>query len=185
MNIISSLFGKKNNDIGKEIFIDESKTKAEKDCKIIEGDPRSSLGWGVTYRGKNFVTHSRLPLSQSSLVTFSPWQKNVILAFIFLLVFGLFFDLKATLMVFLAILTFIYFIDFLFSIYILLKSLNDPPEIKFSKSELSEISEAELPIYSILCPLYKEDKVLPQFLKAIDDLDWPKEKLDVMLLLQA
>ena len=41
-----------------------------------------------------------------------------------------------------------------------------------------------MPVYSILCPLYKEAEVLPIFLKAIGEIDWPKDKLDVILLLE-
>ncbi len=46
------------------------------------------------------------------------------------------------------------------------------------------MNESELPIYTILCPLYKEAHVLPHFLESISQLDWPKKKLDVQLLLE-
>lgn len=43
---------------------------------------------------------------------------------------------------------------------------------------------AELPIYSILLPLYKEDKVLKKLVKAIEKIDYPKHLLDVKLLVE-
>jgi len=49
---------------------------------------------------------------------------------------------------------------------------------------LNMISEQEWPSYTILCPLYKEGSVLPQFVKAIENLDYPKEKMQVLLLLE-
>ena len=41
-----------------------------------------------------------------------------------------------------------------------------------------------LPIYTLLVPLYKETAVLPQLIKALEELDYPKAKLDVKLLLE-
>lgn len=42
----------------------------------------------------------------------------------------------------------------------------------------------ELPIYTILLPVYKEDKVLKKLIKAIDKIDYPKQLLDVKLLVE-
>ena len=184
MSIWDIIFSKRGS-IDREILKENDyKSGKNGDFEIIEGDKNTSLGWGVSYKGKNFITHSKLPLSQSSLVTLLPWQKSVLIGFIFMLVFGLVINFKFTLIAVIAVLSLIYFLDFLFSLYVLLKSLDSPPEIKFKKSELSSFPEKDLPIYSVLCPLYKEEKVLPQFLQAIDALSWPKEKLDVMLLLE-
>ena len=41
------------------------------------------------------------------------------------------------------------------------------------------------PTYTILCPLYREAGVLPQLVKAIAALDYPRSRLDVKLLLEA
>lgn len=43
---------------------------------------------------------------------------------------------------------------------------------------------AELPIYSILVPVYKEPEVVPRLLKALSRIDYPREKLDVLLLME-
>ena len=43
---------------------------------------------------------------------------------------------------------------------------------------------AELPIYTILLPVYKEDKVIKKLVKAIEKIDYPKELLDVKLLVE-
>ena len=46
------------------------------------------------------------------------------------------------------------------------------------------VADALLPVYTILVPLYREAAVLRQLTDAIQRLDWPKEKLDVRLLLE-
>lgn len=42
-----------------------------------------------------------------------------------------------------------------------------------------------LPIYSILVPLYQELDVIPQIAKALSELNWPTDRLDIQILLEA
>jgi cellulose synthase/poly-beta-1,6-N-acetylglucosamine synthase-like glycosyltransferase len=101
---------------------------------------------------------------------------------IFLIGLGL--NALFTVQVFVAILSFVYFIDVVFNFFLILKSLHSPPEISPAKAEILALKDSDLPIYTILCPLYKEAHVIPQFVEAISALDWPKDKLEVMLLLE-
>lgn len=43
----------------------------------------------------------------------------------------------------------------------------------------------DLPVYSILIPLYKERGTIAHLINAIDDFDYPKSKLDVKLVVEA
>ncbi|MGO9699781.1 MAG: glycosyltransferase [Xanthobacteraceae bacterium] len=47
------------------------------------------------------------------------------------------------------------------------------------------IPDHELPIYTIMCPLYREASVVGNLVAAIRALDYPPEKLDVKLVLEA
>ena len=47
------------------------------------------------------------------------------------------------------------------------------------------IADAELPVYSIMVPLFREADVLPQIVAAIGALDYPAVKLDVLLVLES
>lgn len=47
-----------------------------------------------------------------------------------------------------------------------------------------EIPERELPIYTILVPLYREAGILPDLVNALSALDYPREKLDIKLILE-
>ncbi len=53
----------------------------------------------------------------------------------------------------------------------------------YSHKEHLKIPE-ELPIYSILLPLYREDKVLKNLIKAIKKIDYPQHLLDAKLLVE-
>lgn len=45
--------------------------------------------------------------------------------------------------------------------------------------------DSDLPIYTIIVPLYKESGVLPLLAKALKALDYPRAKLDIKLVLEA
>ena len=45
--------------------------------------------------------------------------------------------------------------------------------------------DAELPVYSILVPAYDEATIMHQLAQALCALDWPSEKLDIQILLEA
>lgn len=53
-----------------------------------------------------------------------------------------------------------------------------------SKEEIAALDESTLPVYTIFIPLYKEARILPNILQNINKLDYPKDKLDVKLLLE-
>jgi len=46
------------------------------------------------------------------------------------------------------------------------------------------IPDADLPVYSILLPMFREGQVLPDLVAAISALDYPAAKLDVLLVLE-
>jgi hypothetical protein len=52
-------------------------------------------------------------------------------------------------------------------------------------SPLPRIADAELPIYTILVPLFREANVLAPLMRALARLDYPAAKLDIKLILEA
>jgi cellulose synthase/poly-beta-1,6-N-acetylglucosamine synthase-like glycosyltransferase len=46
------------------------------------------------------------------------------------------------------------------------------------------IDDPDLPTYTVLVPLYKEAKMLPSLIKALDALEYPREKLQILILLE-
>lgn len=47
------------------------------------------------------------------------------------------------------------------------------------------VAEQDLPVYSVLVPLYREAGVLPGLVQALQDLSYPRAKLEVLLVLEA
>lgn len=155
-----------------------------KPVAILPAWEDSMLGAGLAYRGKRFITHTTLGVRVSAFRTLVLWQKVAFLCIGIAVVGGLLFAPLSTGIVLVAIISAIYFFDALFNLYLVRRSLTTAPSIQFTSSELAAITEESLPIYSILCPLYREANVVADFLRALERLDWPKEKLDVLLLLE-
>jgi len=144
----------------------------------------SPLGAGVIHHRHRFITHTRLPQHQSAMDTFLPWQKHLLIALFTLTLVAFAVKPFTAASWAIAILTAIYFLDVFFNGFIIAKSLRNPPEMSFSPEQLGNLSPRGLPVYSVLCPLYREARVLPEFVKNIEAIDWPKDKMDVLLLLE-
>lgn len=160
------------------------KFKRLKPMVIPPYNKRSMRGAGIGYKNKKYITHTILDHKESALKTWSSSQIFILVPLIYFLLATAFYDFLLEVRIIVTLLSILYFIDAVFNLYLILKSIKKPIEVSFSEKRLREIDENKLPIYSILCPLYKEANVLPQFLDAIAKMDWPLEKLDVMLLIE-
>lgn len=150
----------------------------------IQPEPNSMRGAGVGFNKRQYITHTTLPDSLSAIQTFSTTQKVFFIIMPFIILASLIAFPINTARIIVAVLSLLYFVDAVFYLYIVSKSLTKQQEIDVTDEEINNIDESKLPVYTILCPLYKEAHVAPQFLDAISKMDWPLEKLDVMFLLE-
>jgi cellulose synthase/poly-beta-1,6-N-acetylglucosamine synthase-like glycosyltransferase len=70
----------------------------------------------------------------------------------------------------------------MFRMYVTVCGAKSEELIKVSREEIDALSD--LPVYTILLPLYREAGVLPQLLRACKELEYPAAKLDIKLLLE-
>jgi len=57
-------------------------------------------------------------------------------------------------------------------------------DMEISPEAIAALKDSELPVYTVLVPMYKEAKVLPLLTKALKGLDYPASKLEVKLVLE-
>lgn len=144
----------------------------------------SMIGAGVFYKNNKYITHTTLSPQESALFTLTRSQQLFIATILLSIAIGILLNTLNTSIIIIAVLSLIYFLDVIFGMFVLIKSLHHPPELVFKEEEINSLSNKDLPTYTILCPLYKEGNVLPDFIQAIRKLDWPKHKLDVLILLE-
>jgi len=79
----------------------------------------------------------------------------------------------------------VFYIAFISYKFVLMNmSLLKNREVRVSQEELAALQDEDLPTYTILVPLYHETGTFRQLIAAIDGLDYPKDKLDVKLLME-
>ena len=54
-----------------------------------------------------------------------------------------------------------------------------------SRAQAQPVSDAELPVYTVLVPLFREGRVLPDLVRALRRLDYPRAKLDIKIILES
>ena len=157
-----------------------------KQLPLISFSPEKRLlvGNGFNYKQAEFIHHTDLHPSELAFHQVTPVQFTIITLGIILLGSGLYLNLYVTLLMFIGLLTALYFLDLLFSVFMVFRSFNHVPEIKIATKEISALPDSFWPSYTIFSPLYKEWEVVPQFVSAINRLDYPKDKLQVQLLLE-
>jgi cellulose synthase/poly-beta-1,6-N-acetylglucosamine synthase-like glycosyltransferase len=95
---------------------------------------------------------------------------------------GLLLSSKQMLTVLIAIITVFYLGDLLLSFLLCLSTLGYTVEEKIDDALVHALADADWPRYTILCPLYHEANVVPQFVRAMKALDYPANKLQILLL---
>jgi glycosyltransferase XagB len=69
-------------------------------------------------------------------------------------------------------------------VYLLGKLGYNKSMIKNESSDLHELENFYYPVVSVLLPVYREEVTLPYLLKSISEQNYPKDKLDIQLLIE-
>jgi cellulose synthase/poly-beta-1,6-N-acetylglucosamine synthase-like glycosyltransferase len=78
-----------------------------------------------------------------------------------------------------------YFLITPLKIYIAARGFQGPRNIAYlTHKQLSEVKNEELPVYTVLVPVYHEATVLPNVMRNLYRMDYPKDKLDVKILME-
>ncbi len=120
-------------------------------------------------------------LEYDARVTATPGQRRILLTFAVLLlvvIVAAVLGFTGGLLVVVALVTALYLVDLLFCGYLVTGSLGRTDRGRVPVEPLS------WPVFTVLCPLYRETAVLPQLVDAMTALDYPAESLQVLLLLE-
>jgi cellulose synthase/poly-beta-1,6-N-acetylglucosamine synthase-like glycosyltransferase len=140
-------------------------------------------------RGQFYVKEAVFSLmrkdpASSGLVTFTNGQLITIFVGLAILISLLMLYFTATAIV-LNLLSSVFFLfAILFKLYLALKGSMSELKEAVTKAEVMQVEEQTLPVYTILLPVYKEDKIIHKLIWNLRNLNYPKGKLDVKLLIE-
>lgn len=157
--------------------------------QVLATQHEMELFWSNVY-GDEMMHESTTKLAEeqphnSASTTFTRGQLFAFAAMVALFGIGLLFQpLNTVIMVNVGVQIF-YFLMSIFKFAIIMYGTRRGAQYRFTREQLQQIDERELPMYTILVPMYKEGDVIPQLLANLERLDYPKAKLDVRLLIEA
>jgi cellulose synthase/poly-beta-1,6-N-acetylglucosamine synthase-like glycosyltransferase len=146
----------------------------------IEDFRRRAYGELYT-RTARFNLMERFPDSSAHTVL-SGGQKAALVIAALILIVCLIIDWKTTLIVVFALAAVFYLLTALYKLIAGFSALNHRYLIDVTPEDLAAIDDRDLPVYTILVPLFREAAVIPYLVQGIENLDYPKHKLDVKLL---
>jgi cellulose synthase/poly-beta-1,6-N-acetylglucosamine synthase-like glycosyltransferase len=77
-----------------------------------------------------------------------------------------------------------YILQSIYKFFLVWRSLGRQAEVQVTPEDLHAVPDADLPSYTILIPLFREAEVLGKLVHGLSELDYPVEKLQIMLLLE-
>ncbi len=121
----------------------------------------------------------------SALQTFTTMQVIAFFVIALLWIAGLLVFHLAMLTGVITFITFVYFINLILSASMALRTFRNSSEEHISDEIVHALKDADWPVYTILCPLYREAQVVPQFVQAMQALDYPPDKLQILFLTES
>jgi cellulose synthase/poly-beta-1,6-N-acetylglucosamine synthase-like glycosyltransferase len=91
---------------------------------------------------------------------------------------------QATLIATMAAVTLLYTTTFLFKFLLTYVGSSRKLDMDIGDDAIAALTDAELPVYTVLVPMYREARVLPIILSALRKLDYPASKLEIKLVLE-
>lgn len=65
---------------------------------------------------------------------------------------------------------------------LMFKGINSPARVVISDSDALAVPDEELPVYTVLLPVYHEPEIVANLLNGVGKLDYPADKLEILLL---
>ncbi len=118
----------------------------------------------------------------SALETTTPRQKMILRLLVLTYAIGLIMYSTIALQIIIAIITFFYLANVIVHFCLSVCVIGKATEIQVDDEVINALADADWPYYTILCPLYREAEVVPQFVKAMQELDYPADKLQILFL---
>ena len=139
----------------------------------------------VEIGNRRIQTFTPFRYKYSALQTITRKQIIMLVVLALLCVVGFVWNWKVMLTWTISLITVGYLSHLILDVYVALRAVQSPSEEHIDDEIIDALKDADWPPYTILCPLYKEARVVPQFVKAMKAIDYPADKLQILFLTEA
>lgn len=157
--------------------------RSQSNSVVVSGDPDTAEYHEAALHDAVNGLRERHPISSAS-VAFYPWQRNTLLAGFALVVVSLVFFLVPTLIALTLICTIGYIWAMVDRLILFTRGLDASSIMTISDEEALALSYDDLPTYTILVPAYNEPEVVGDLIAAMRAIEYPADKMQVLLLLE-
>ncbi|NCD67977.1 glycosyltransferase [Mucilaginibacter sp. R11] len=172
-----------------QLFIDFIKLTYNCEPEIILA-PDLDITWlshkliGIPYvKSAVFELLNHDPKS-SALITFTNPQLIAMFSTIAIICIFLVLNFTITSIVINVFISVVFLVAITFKLFLALVGSRFELHQAVTKEEVKQVVNDELPIYTILLPVYKEDKLIKKLVWNLQSLDYPREQLDIKLLIE-
>jgi glycosyltransferase XagB len=163
--------------------------KFNKNIKLVAADDLDITWVAHKKRGLGLVHDSVYSLmkrdaANSGHITFTDAQLYSLFGMIAIAVILLFVFPIPTIISLNFIASILFLSSIMFKLYLAMRGSQSELKEDVSKEELSQVKDESNPVYTILLPVYKEDKLIRKLIWNLRGLNYPQDKLDVKLLIE-
>ncbi|MFZ8860608.1 MAG: glycosyltransferase, partial [Thermocrinis sp.] len=120
----------------------------------------------------------------SASIVFSKGQVLVMGILLYLSLVWIYYDVVSYLTFLIFVIQVFYVASILFKLILSLAGAKAEMQQFITDEEVKALDEKDLPVYTVLVPVYKEPEVIGILINSIKKIDYPQNKLDVILLLE-
>jgi len=176
-------------DPSNELFIDFIKFTYNCEPQIIVASDLDILWLSHKLLGEAYVKSSVFELmkndsSSSAIVTFTTAQLIFTFILLGIVAIGLVLSFKNTSIIINLIISSFFLVAIVFKLFLALVGSRFELHQAVTKEELRQDSDEDMPVYTILLPVYKEDKLIKKLIWNLQSIDYPREKLDIKLVIE-
>jgi cellulose synthase/poly-beta-1,6-N-acetylglucosamine synthase-like glycosyltransferase len=176
-------------DPSNQLFIDYIRFTFDLEPEIIVASDLDITWLSHKLLGEKYVKSAVFELlnrdpGNSAIITFTSQQLMFIFISLGLVVVGLFLNFKVVSIVINVLLSSFFLVAIVFKLFLALVGSRFELFQAVTRDEVRAVVDDELPVYTIHLPVYKEDKLIKKLIWNLQSLDYPREKLDIKLIIE-
>jgi len=120
----------------------------------------------------------------SARIVFSRGQKVGFAALVIVTLVALLFWPAIVVISIFALISIIFFAGTLFKFLIAMRGAKFDVVERVTDQQVADLHDSELPVYTVLVPVFREANIVGQLVGNLGKIDWPAEKLEVLILIE-